>query len=430
VHELGISSDLVLANAALPRFVYWEGLGSAERLANLHALPTNLPGDLFTFGLLTWPGRIRAALGAVGLISPPPPAPYEESVREFVTRHLGEETFERIIDPFVSGVYAGDPDYLAMRSALKKIHRLEGLGDFGNGLVSGAITRFKEIDREKKDSPPDPNWPTYKSGELGSFLKGLSTLPNAIEAHLTSERVKLNHELVKIEKDPETNLFHATFKIDEETTKTYVGKTLVLTSPPIPTAKTVPSSLIPSADLLNNVYSPPVASVTCAIKKKHFRELPGGTPESPLRGFGHLLPRRMGIRSLGCIWSSSLFPNRCPSDYELLLTYIGGARDEEIGSMSEDEILEVVRADIKKVMLKEGTIPEDVELLGMRVWPRAIPQYGRGHEEILSKIADEEARVPGLWLGGNYRTGVAFGDCVKYGLEQASVVEDYLSTKK
>jgi len=86
VHELSISSELVLANGSLPRFVYWEGLGSASRLANLHALPTNLPGDLFSFGLLTWPGRIRAALGAVGFIAPSPSLPTEESVREVSER--------------------------------------------------------------------------------------------------------------------------------------------------------------------------------------------------------------------------------------------------------------------------------------------------------------------------------------------------------
>ena len=111
-HELGISSSLVLADGSLPRFVYWQGEGAGDKLANLHALPTNLPGDLLTFNLLTWPGKIRAGLGAIGLISPPPPPPYEESIREFVTRHLGAETFERVIDPFVSGVYAGDPDEL------------------------------------------------------------------------------------------------------------------------------------------------------------------------------------------------------------------------------------------------------------------------------------------------------------------------------
>ena len=71
------------------------------------------------------------------------------------------------------------------------------------------------------------------------------------------------------------------------------------------------------------------------------------------------------------------------------MTYIGGARDKEIGDMSNDEILGIVRGDIKKVMLKEGANEEEaVELLGMKVWPRAIPQYGRGHEELLAKITE------------------------------------------
>jgi len=230
VHELGITNDLVLADATLPRFVYWQGEGAGNKLANLHALPTNLPGDLLTFQLLTWPGRIRAGLGAAGLIAPAP-TDREESVREFVTRHLGAETFERIIDPFVSGVYAGDPDELSMRAALRKIHRLEGLGDFGPGLVSGAVNRFKEIADEKATNPPKPEWPTYKGGQLGSFRKGLQTLPNAVEKFLGPDRVRTGWALESVRKE-KSGIYAAVFKTkagESKTVRAKVRLTLTLT---------------------------------------------------------------------------------------------------------------------------------------------------------------------------------------------------------
>lgn len=422
VHELNLDDQLVLADGSLPRFVYWQGGGAGEKLANLHALPTNLPGDLLDFNLLTWPGKIRAGLGAVGLIAPPPEKG-EESIRDFVTRHLGAETFERVIDPFVSGVYAGDPDQLAMRAALKKIHRLEGLGDFGPGLVSGAIARFGEIAQEKKDNPPDPAWPTYKGGQLGSFQKGLQTLPNAVERFLGEDRVWKNSAVESIAKN-EKGMFVVTIQKNGKPVK-IEAKSVCVTSPTRVTSK-IASDLIPAAARLSEVYSPPVASVTVAYPVEAFKELPGGTPSKPLRGFGHLLPRSMKVRSLGTIWSSSLFPGRTPEGWELLLTYIGGARDTAIADMTEDEIYDQVEADVKKILLKDDyTGP--IKRIGCRVWKTAIPQYRKGHMEILEELERDEAKCPGLYLGGNYRTGVAFGDCIQFGWTEAEKVAQFLS---
>ena len=108
-----------------------------------------------------------------------------------------------------------------------------------------------------------------------------------------------------------------------------------------------------------------------ALKKEWFKKLPGGTPGKPLVDFGRLLPRKMGIRSFGMIWSSSLFPGPAPEGWELLLTYIGGARDPSIKDMTEEEIYKQVDADYHKILLKDN-VPERkkmVSVFGKRPFP-------------------------------------------------------------
>ncbi len=175
------------------------------------------------------------------------------------------------------------------------------------------------------------------------------------------------------------------------------------------------------------IYHPPVAAVTVAYPKSAFKdvELPnefGNLRDLP--GFGSLNPRTEGVRTLGTLWSSSLFPGRCPPEYNVLLNYIGGSRDVGIAELSEEQIVAEVDKGCRQVLLNADAPPP--KLLGLKLWPSAIPQYELRHSEIIEQLERAEADAPGLWVTGNYRTGVAFPDCVTFGYEHAKTVRKFL----
>jgi protoporphyrinogen/coproporphyrinogen III oxidase len=401
--DVGLKDEVVLADHSLPRFVYWD--------KKLFALPMG-PQDIPTFRLLSIPGAIRAGLGAAGFVLPNFSGK-EETIKEFITRHLGAEVFAKMIDPFVSGVYAGNPAKLSMSAAFKKIFALQELGGTA-GIVEGAIIR---IGQKKRDEPPiDPELPTWKGGALGSFRKGLGMLPKAVAAKLGSDRVRLGWKLTSLQRT-KSCLYTAIYETPDGP-KTLTAKTIALTAP-AGAAATILSEIAPEAKVLEDIHYPCVWSVTLAYPKSEFKE--------PLKGFGNLIPRSMGVRTLGCIWSSCLFPGRAPKGMELLLSYIGGAQDPEIAHLSEEEIVAAVDENIKDILLTTGTTVKPT-VVGVRKWPRAIPQYNVGYFDIMDKVRRALKDSPGVFLGGNYTSGVAFGDCVQWGLDAAQEIEQFIET--
>ena len=173
--DAGVADKLVLGDPTAPRFVWWEG----------KLRPTPSGPDVVTFDLMSILGKIRAGLGAAGF--KPAPPPYEESVEQFVRRNLGAEVFERLIEPFCSGVYAGDPSKLSMKAAFGKVYDLE---QKGGSIMGGVLALLKE----RKANPPPPRdarLPPKPAGQtVGSFAEGLQTLPSAIADKL-GDRVKL-----------------------------------------------------------------------------------------------------------------------------------------------------------------------------------------------------------------------------------------------
>lgn len=399
--DVGLKNDLVLADHTLPRFVYWDD--------NLFALPMS-PSDIPKFRLLSPWGAIRAGLGAMGFVMPGPGR--EESVKDFISRHLGVEVFQKMIDPFVSGVYAGDPAKLCMSAAFKKIFALQELG-MTLGIVEGAIIRINQ--KKKEAPPPDPELPTYKGGALGSFRLGLGMLPKAIAARL-GDAVRVSWELVGLTR-MQDGRYQATYNTPEGQ-RIVIAKTVAVTAPARGAAKVL-QDIAPGTAALEKITYPTVWSVTLAYPKSEFKE--------PLRGFGNLIPRSLGIRTLGTIWSSVLFPGRAPDDMDLLLSYIGGAQDDGIKELSQEEVVATVDKDIKKILMKKGSEVKPV-VVGARRWERAIPQYNLGYWDLMGEAEESLKSCPGIYLGGNYTSGVAFGDCVLWGTETAPKIAEYVES--
>jgi oxygen-dependent protoporphyrinogen oxidase len=358
--------------------------------------------------ILTWGGKIRLALGAIGFARPAMAG--EESVDQFFSRLLGKQAVERLVAPFISGVYAGDPKRLSAKAAFAKIFRLE---DSYNGLLAGAILSAKERKAQKLN---DPNLPKVKAGELGSFRQGIKMLPEAIAAKLRDQgtAVKQQWTLISLEKQGEIYISKFDTPIGEETVR---SRSVVLSTPAYVTAKLLQDYLPAASQALNEIFYPTVACVVMAYPKSEFAY--------DMKGFGNLIPRTQGVRTLGTIWSSSLFAGRAPEGWQLLLNFIGGTLDPALAKLSEPEIIAAVHQDLKRTILRPDTKAEP-KAIAVHVWDKAIPQYEIGHLDRLATVEKELQKSQGLYVSANFIGGVALGDCIKRSLQEATKIEAFL----
>jgi protoporphyrinogen/coproporphyrinogen III oxidase len=414
--DVGLKQELIFADRKLPRFVYWQG--------KLQPVPMTPPA-MIQSRLLSFPGKLRALFGALGFVGPAmgdrlSQQGGEETVSQFFRRHLGTEVMQRLVEPFVSGVYAGDPQQLSAAAAFGRVTKM---ADAGGGLVAGALLSA----RKRPPQPPlakgglkgvaDVDIPKTKPGELGSFKQGLQALPEAIAREL-ADRLKLNWHLTRLQRT-ERQTYIAEFSTPDGPQQVE-ARTVVLTTPAYITAELLEPLQPEVSSALQALTYPTVASVVLAY--------PLSDVKGKLVGFGNLIPRGQGIRTLGTIWTSSLFPDRAPAGWQTLTSYIGGATDSEIGNLDSEQIVQEVHQDLSRILLKPDAAPPKV--LTVHLWKRAIPQYNLGHLQRLQQIEKGLESLPGMYLCSNYLGGVALGDCVRRGFERAIEVSEYLQSQQ
>ena len=377
--ELGISGDLVQAPPNAPRFVLVNGA--------LRRVPLN-PLALLTSSLLGVRTKWNLARDAFGKSQPPA---QDESVADFIRRKFGPDLLDRLVGPFTSGVYAGDPERLSIRSAFPSVYEAEKVaGSAIRGMMRAAKARKGPRERT-----------------LLSFREGNETLVQALAANLGSA-LCCETRAVRVERDSSA-AFRVTLKGAGEA-QTLMAERLIVATPTDVAADLLGNVNPAIQTLLAPVEYAPVSIISLGYRREDISH--------SLEGFGFLVPRSAGLRVLGTVWNSSLFPKRAPQGYVLLTSFVGGATDPQAITLSPESLFAAVHSEIAPLLgIREKPVFSNVQ-----TYPRALPQYNLGHAARLEKLEKLMAQTPGLRLAGNYLRGPSIGAC----LEQALAVTERL----
>jgi oxygen-dependent protoporphyrinogen oxidase len=356
---------------AARRFLYLNG-----RLRELKANPV----ALVTGGILTVGGFAR--LACEPFVRQRKASEPEESVYDFARRRLGSQAADRLIAPMVLGVFAGDARRLSLPAAFPRMAELES--EYGS-LVK-ALIKLKS----KGGASGGPSGP---SGKLTSFADGLQSLPRAL-----AERGEF-----EVRTGSQVNDLHPAddgwrMRVDGEE---LAAATVVVAAPTRATAALVRPFAADVADPLEVEESPPVAVVALGYGPSMLATAP--------RGFGCLVPRTEGIRTLGLLWDTHLFPGRSPDGHLLVRAMLGGSTDAGLDELDDDALIATARADAARILGSDDA-PVFSQLTR---WSNAIPQMELGHaarQATMTAALDAlRARHPGLHLVDEHRTGVSFG---------------------
>lgn len=389
--DVGIYDDMIYANEeGDTRYILRDN--------KLKALPTGgkafLKADLFSTK-----GKLR--LAAEPFIGRSEDG-YYQSISEFVTRRLGKEFLDYAINPFVSGVYAGDPDKLSVKSAFPKLYALE---EKYGGLIKGMIKGAKERKQRSEESK--------QSAKMFSFINGMQTFPKAIANNLNAT-IEFNSEVSQISKTNEGwKVNYTSSGFDKEISADAVYSTI-----PAHTLAGILKDIDPKvSEHLEDIYYPPVMVLYLGYDKKQIGQ--------PLDGFGYLIPSKEKKTFLGAIWSSTIFIQRTEKDKASFTLFVGGARAPHLFDRDHEELTQTVIKEFQEIMQIEGQ-PVFRE---SKFWKKAIPQYNIGYIEHERYFEEFESNNPGLFLGGNYRGGISVGDCVKNSWTNFEKIRDYIETK-
>ena len=311
----------------------------------------------------------------------------DTNLAAFVAAHFGREIVDYGLNPFVSGVYAGDPDKLSARYAFPRLWQLE--------RAHGSLLRGMRVEARERRNRGETGLPA-----IISFPQGMQTITDTIAAKLPEGSLQLGSTVTTVLPGrPWKLIVQRGGMVD---TTEFDAVILALPAPALAALAFGPLGERPLASL-EHLPHPPLSSLFLGFRRNQVAH--------PLDGFGALVPTREKRAILGVLFSSTLFPERAPADHVALTVFVGGTSQPEFARLETAALIEKVMPDLRELLGVTG----DPAFQHHTFWPRAIPQYNVGHERFLEPIGQAELAHDGLFIGGNAREGIALPDCIRSG---------------
>jgi oxygen-dependent protoporphyrinogen oxidase len=373
--DLSGRCELEVADPSAKRRLIWKN-------SQWNALPSGL-WSAITTPLFTWGDKFRI-LGEPWRAKGTDP---NEKLSDLVKRRLGKSFLDYAIDPFISGIYAGNPNELVPRYALPKLWKLEQ--EYGS-FIGGAMKKAKlpKTDRDKKASK-----------EVFSAKGGLGNLVKALTDAIGEEHFLLSAEtMVK----PSGNGLQLQVTTPEQMIQ-FEAKHLVTTCGGYALEDLLPFLNEEEIAPFNSLKYAAVTQVLLGFEK---------WKGMSLKAFGGLVPGRENKNILGVLFTSSFFEGRAPQGGALLSVFMGGTKRPDIAKMDNSEIESLINKELPRMMSDRSFSPDVVRI---HRYPKAIPQYTETSGSRFEMIEKLQQKYPGLVLAGNVRDGIGMADRVKQG---------------
>jgi len=391
VAQLGLEPEKVTRSAAARRRYLVRG-------GRMRSLPLQsyrfLLSDFFSLA-----GRLRM------LMEPFVPVQHDdETVAGFVRRRFGGELLDYVVDPLVGGLLAGDPGQLSVGAAFPRLKQLERRA---GSVISGVIrSRFQ---RGAGPAAGDPG-----SRVLGSFRQGLGTLPRALARRLAG-RVFPGHRVEAVHHMPGGGY---RVKVRRGSLAQWAAADSVIVALPAYAAAAILCSLDQRiGEALAEIPHPPLAVVFLGYRAQSIAH--------PLDGVGVLAPAVEARSALGMLFSSTLFAGRAPPGHVALTAFIGGARQPHLARLEPEELAALAHSEVRQ-LLGGRAAPL---LARTHCWRHGLPQPGLGHAQRIDGITARAAEHAGLFLTGNYFSGISTAACVQQALDTAQRVARHLAAR-